>query len=251
MSPAPRADRAVSFGGVSEHYDRFRPSPPGEAADWLLPAGARRVADVCAGTGAFTRMLASRVGHVVAVDLDPRMLAVLRSRSPSAGAVCASGDALPFRDGLLDAVLVSSGWHWLDPERAVPEIARVVRPGGVLGVVWNGPDRDTGWVAELFERRRAPDDLPTPSRRALSIPYGQPFAAPEHRVITWTLPRTRSEILGLTSTYSRVITSGPEEQRAELRRVEAILDGLPAVPGQDRIDLPMRAFCWRAVRTPG
>ena len=251
MTGAPRAARALSFGGISEHYDRFRPPPPAEVADWLLPARARRVADVCAGTGSFSRVLARRVAEVVAVDLDPRMLAVLRDRSPAPAAVRASGDALPFRDGALDAVLVSSGWHWLNPERAVPEIARVLRPGGVLGVVWNGPDRSVDWVGDLFQHRYRPDDLPAPSRRALSIPDGQPFTAPGHRVIDSTLPRTRAELLGLAGTYSRVITSGPAEQEDELRRAGAMVDGLPAVPGEDRIDLPMRAYCWKAERTAG
>lgn len=251
MNPSASTRRALSFGGIPEQYDRFRPAPPGEAADWLLPPAARVVADVCAGTGGFTRVLASRAEHVVAVDLDPRMLAVLRSRTPAGRAVRASGHHLPFRDGTLDGVLVSSGWHWLRPDRAVPEIARVVRPGGTLGVVWNGPDRSTPWVSDLFEHRPTPDGLPAPSRRVLSIPPGLPFTAPEHRAIPWTLPRTRSQILGLAGTYSRVITASPGEQRAERRRAEAQLDGLPPGPAPDRIDLPMRAFCWRAVRVAG
>ena len=192
MSSVPRAVRALSFGGIPEDYDRFRPAPPAAALDWLLPEVARTVADVCAGTGAFTRVVAERVDRVVAVDLDPRMLAVLGTTS-TAAAVCASGDALPFADRTLDAVVVSSGWHWLDPARAVPEIARTVRPGGTLGVVWNGPDRTTGWVADLFDRRPSGDDLPAQSRRTLSIPDGLPFAAPERRVLPWSIPRTRSE----------------------------------------------------------
>ncbi|MGH9090025.1 MAG: class I SAM-dependent methyltransferase [Acidimicrobiales bacterium] len=250
MNSAPRAVRALSFGGISEDYDRFRPAPPVAALDWLLPEVARTVADVCAGTGAFTRVAAGRVDRVVAVDLDPRMLAVLGARS-TASVLCASGDALPFADRALDAVVVSSGWHWLDPARAVPEIARAVRAGGTLGVVWNGPDRTSEWVADLFDRRRSADDLPAQSRRMLSIPDGQPFSAPDRRVIRWSIPRTRSELLGLVGTYSRVITSGADERRAELRRAEALIERLPAAPGLDRIDLPMRAFCWRAVRTGG
>jgi SAM-dependent methyltransferase len=231
-------DRAVSFGDVAELYDAYRPAPPPEAAEWLLPSGVQRVADVCAGTGTFSRVLASRASHVVAVDLDLRMLAVLRTRSPKPAAVGANGEVLPFRGGSLDAVLVSSGWHWLDPNRAVPEIARVLRPGGVLGVVWNGPNRGVDWVQELLPRRAGRATASGRPRRELSIPPGQPFSRPEHRVIDWSLPRTRAQIVGLAGTYSRVITA---DQRAPL--------AAPRAPAQG-VDLPMSARCWRAIRLP-
>jgi SAM-dependent methyltransferase len=229
-------ERAISFGDVAELYDEYRPAPPLEAAAWLLPSGAERVADLCAGTGTFSRVLAGRVSEVVAVDLDLRMLAVLRARSPRPAAVCANGEVLPFRAGSFDAVLVSSGWHWLDADRAVPELARVLRPGGVLGVVWNGPNREVDWVQELLPRRAERESRSRRPRRQLTIPPGQPFGQPEHHVIGWSLPRTADQIVGLAGTYSRVITSREHDQLA-----------LPRTP-TPIVDLPMSARCWRAIR---
>lgn len=241
-------DRALSFGSVAEHYDRFRPAPPPEVAEWLVPPGAQRVADVCAGTGGLSRVLADRVPGVVAVDLDTRMLAVLQARTPRPAAVCARGEVLPFGDGTLDAVLVASGWHWLDPELAVPEAARVLRPGGVLGVVWNSPDRRVEWVGDLLQHRRAADDAEARGRRQLAIPPGVPFGEPEQRVVDWSLPRTPSELIGLAGTYSSVIASGFDEQLSVARRAATVVERHPLLQGRASVSLPLRARCWRAVR---
>lgn len=249
MSSAPVSERALSFGGIAQSYDRYRPAPPVEAADWMLPADRGRVVDVCAGSGSFSRLLAGRAGQVISVDLDPRMLAVLRSRSPGgAGAVCATGEILPFLSGTVDAVLVSSGWHWLDAARAVPEIARVTRPGGVLGVVWSGPDRRVSWVQDLLGGSHDRGGKRSRSRRELFIAPGQPFGVPERRVIEWSLSRTPSELVGLAGTYSVVITSGPEEREAVRRRAVELTETHPALEGRSRVELPMRTLCWRAVR---
>jgi SAM-dependent methyltransferase len=215
----------------------------------MLPRRADRVVDVCAGTGSFSRLLAGRGGQVISVDLDTRMLAVLRSRSPGAGAVCATGEILPFPTETVDAVLVSSGWHWLDPERAVPEIARVIRPGGVLGAVWSGPDRRVSWVEDLLGGSHRRDGDRSRNRRELSIPPRQPFGSPERRVIEWSLPRTPSELVGLAGTYSVVITSGPEERESVRRRAVELTEHHPTLEGRSVVELPMRTLCWRVVRS--
>jgi SAM-dependent methyltransferase len=245
-----RMTRATSFGSVAEDYDRYRPAPPSQSADWLLPPGARRVADLCAGTGGFSRVLAPRVAQVIAIELDPRMAAVLAARSAGVQVVNARGEALPIGTGSLDAVVVSSGWHWLDPELAVPEIARVLRPGGVLGVVWNGPARQIEWVDELLSGNREAAAGRVRPGHVLSIPDGQPFSPPEGHTIEWTLPRSPSQLVGLAGTYSRVIVQGPEERQAVARRAAAVLERDPMLRDRARIELPMRARCWRAVRLP-
>jgi ubiquinone/menaquinone biosynthesis C-methylase UbiE len=151
VTDSPTAARALSFGAVADTYDRYRPAPPGEAVDWVLPTNAVDVLDLGAGTGAVTRLLRTRVpGKVVAAEPDARMRAVLVRRVPDMSAVGARAEALPFADESFDAVAVSSAWHWMDLALTVPEAARVLRPGGRLGVLWNGPARDVGWVAELL-----------------------------------------------------------------------------------------------------
>jgi SAM-dependent methyltransferase len=175
-----RSRRALSFGEVAEDYDRFRPAPPEAALDWLLPEPCRDAVDVGAGTGALTRLLVARVERVTAVEPDARMRTVLVRRAPSAIVLEGRAEALPLPEAYADAVLVSSAWHWVDPERAVPEVARVLRPGGRLGLLWANLDSDVPWVGELWRSLRPPreGESPWPRVSDVTLPAGAPFGAP-------------------------------------------------------------------------
>jgi SAM-dependent methyltransferase len=136
-----RSERATSFGQVAEAYERFRPPIPEAALDWLLPAGCQSVLDLGAGTGACTRLLVRRVPEVLAVEPDARMRALIARCAPEAQTLAGKAESLPLEVGRVDAVLVCSAWHWMDPELAVPEIGRVLRRAGTFGIMWNGLDR--------------------------------------------------------------------------------------------------------------
>ena len=252
MTDSPTAARALSFGAVADTYDRYRPAPPGEAVDWVLPTNAVDVLDLGAGTGAVTRLLRTRVpGKVVAAEPDARMRAVLVRRVPDMSAVGARAEALPFADESFDAVAVSSAWHWMDLALTVPEAARVLRPGGRLGVLWNGPARDVGWVAELLgpSRERVGAVSDHAKRHRVELPPDAPFTTLETTVITWSMPMTRDELVGLASTYSAVITR-PAEERAEiLRRVEKLVIDHAGFGNGTTVQLPMRCRCWRVTRS--
>ena len=152
----------MSFGAIADDYDRLRPQPLAEAVDWLLPDDCRAAVDVGAGTGLLTRALANRVAQVTAVEPDPRMRAVLRTRSPGVRVLAGTGEAIPLPDASVDGVFVSSAWHWMDPDRAVPEIARVLRDGGRLGVIWTSRDRESGWPL-AYSVRKSSGIAPCPS----------------------------------------------------------------------------------------
>lgn len=251
MTDTSITSRAHSFGVVADSYDRYRPAPPGEAVDWVLPTGAGDVLDLGAGTGAVTRLLRARVsGTVVAAEPDARMRAVLVRRAPDVLTVGARAEELPFADATFEAIAVSSAWHWMDPAPTVAEAARVLRSGGRLGVLWNGPARDIEWVAELLgpghERVGPPRDHA--NRHRVELPPDAPFTALETTVITWSVPMTRDALVGLAGTYSTVITR-PAEERAEiLRRVERLVDHHAGFGSGTTVQLPMRCRCWRATR---
>ena len=162
-----RETRRLSFGSVATDYDRYRPSPPPQALDWLIPPGAQAVLDLAAGTGAVTRELVGRAPRVIAVEPDERMRAVRAARCPEAEVLAGRGEDIPLPDASVDAVVISSAWHWLDPERAVPEITRVLRVGGILGVMWISRDVRAPWVAEFNQLARE-------SREADRRPDGAP-----------------------------------------------------------------------------
>jgi len=257
-----RETRRLSFGSVATDYDRYRPAPPPQALDWLIPPGVRAVLDLAAGTGAVTRELVGRAERVIAVEPDERMRAVLSARCPEAEVLPGRGEDIPLPDASVDAVVISAAWHWLDPERAVPEITRVLRVGGVLGVISMGRDVRVPWVAEFNQLREVdrepdatkrggaqPDGDPDQRRRRreVTFPPGTPMSAVEEHTVEFTLPMTKDELFGLLGTYSGVITLDPGQREGFSRRVRAWLDRQP----WDRTDLPLICRCQRATRLPG
>src|ERR1700733_7612673 len=146
LSAETKAARASSFGGAATLYERYRPGPPVEAVEWVLPERVGRVVDLGAGTGALTRLLIGRADEVVAVEPDDRMRAVLTASVPGVRAVAGRGESIPLPDASADAVLASSSWHWMDPVPTLLEVSRVLVPGGTLAAIWSGPDPETGLI---------------------------------------------------------------------------------------------------------
>ncbi len=245
----------MSFGTIAVDYDRLRPAPPQAAVDWLLPPICHSAVDLGAGTGLLTRALARKVVRVIAVEPDERMRAVLTARTPGVHAVQGRGEAIPLPDASQDAVLVASAWHWMDPERTVPEVARVLRDHGRFGVVWTSRDREVEWVRQLDRLRTSTRgcspldvDIAAQSRRSreVSLPDNAPFDHDETVSFGFTLTMTIDDLLNLLATNSRVITSRSEERAAGLIRARRALDTW--FPGRAEISVPMRAVCWRADR---
>jgi ubiquinone/menaquinone biosynthesis C-methylase UbiE len=146
-----KAERASSFARVADAYDRGRPSYPREAIVWLLGREPLDVLDLGAGTGKLTRTLLAAGHRVVAVEPLIEMRAILTSSLPSARALAGTAEALPLADASVDAVTVGSAFHWFDERRARAEIARVLRPPGVLGLLGNAFDTSLPWVARVRE----------------------------------------------------------------------------------------------------
>jgi len=252
------ADRAMSFGSIAADYDRLRPSPPQDAVRWLLPGRCAVAVDLAAGTGLLTRALTSRASEVVAVEPDGRMAAVLRQRSPGVHITAGRGEAIPLKAQCADAVLVSSAWHWMIPELAVPEIARVLRDGGRFGVIWTSRDREVEWVRDL-DRLREPGDslhhaarpegtslgLP-PRRREVMLPETGLFRDAQTATFPFTRPMTMDDVVEMLATYSGIITASEADRAAAKARLRAALQA--RFGGAAEIDIPMRALCWRANR---
>jgi SAM-dependent methyltransferase len=241
----------MSFGTIAAEYDRLRSGPPEAAIDWLLPADPKVAVDLGAGTGLLSRALARRVPRVIAVEPDERMAAVLRTRDPVIEVRQGRGEAIPLPDASADGVFISSAWHWMDPERAVPEIARVLRDRGRFGVIWTSRDQGVDWVRELNRLREppGPDDQgrPRPRRREVTLPDGSPFETAQTASFAFKRTMTISDIVGMLGTYSGLITASPEDRAATLDRVRTALER--RFPGADEIDVPMRSVCWRTDRT--
>jgi SAM-dependent methyltransferase len=234
-----RSAHATSFGAAAHVYERGRPPYPPEAVDWLLPAGRPRVVDLGAGTGKLTRELTSRRLTVTAVDPSDGMLAELRRVLSGVPAHRGSAEHIPLPDDSADAVLVAQAWHWVDPDRAVPEIARVLSPGGRLGLLWNLRDETVDWVRRLGRIIGS-----TEQDRDTGI--GLPFGPVETRDFPWTHHLGRDELLDMVASRSHVILLPPDERAAVRAQVRQLLVTHPDLVGRTEYDLPYVTHCARA-----
>jgi len=247
---------------VANSYDRVRVGPSAEALDWLVPAECQVAVDLAAGTGLFTRALLGRAEQVIAVEPDVRMRTVLAERSPQVRVLHGWGEAMPLPDASADAVFVSTAWHWLDPARAVPEIARVLRDGGRLGVIWTSRDRDEEWVAELdlLQMPGVSDpetDADAPRTVAevrdqldryhsVTLPDEAPFSGVAARSFGFTRRVSVSDAVEWLGTNSAFITASAADREAGLAHFRAAL--LSQTGGDEMIEMPVRSWCWRADR---
>jgi SAM-dependent methyltransferase len=150
MDPSERLVLASSFGGAANAYAEHRPNYAEDAVRWALEhAPGSRVLELGAGTGKLTATLLALGGDVIAVEPDRAMLIELRHAVPSARVVRARAEAVPLPDASVDAVLAGNAMHWFDMDVAGPEMARVLRPDGVLAGLWNVFDNRIDWVAAL------------------------------------------------------------------------------------------------------
>jgi len=217
-----RHRRARSFGAVADRYARARPGYPASAVEWLLEAApGPEVVDLAAGTGKLTQVLVEAGTAVVAVEPDAGMRAALELAAPGVEVLAGTAESMPLPDASADAVLVAQAFHWFDARRACDEIARVVRPGGVLGLLWNLRDGSVPWVADLDRILDWPADVVA---RAGELSFQEieqhpVFAAGVRREFPNPVPFTPSRLVDWAASTSRVATR-PEAER------EAVLAGV-------------------------
>ncbi|HEY2644334.1 MAG TPA: class I SAM-dependent methyltransferase [Galbitalea sp.] len=236
------AKQAASFDQAAEVYERSRPEYPQAAIDWLLPAGAKTVLDLGAGTGKLTRALTARGLEVFAVDPSPKMLEQLRAAVPGAIVHVGSAEDIPLPDGSVDAVVVAQAWHWVDQDVALPAVARVLRPGGTLGLIWNFRDERVPWVARLTEAMH-----PATGELFLenNVIQTGPFGAIEEVEFEWSMQFDRPALIELLKSRSYYIVATPDRQKELEAAVHDLLDIDPDVGGQTVWEMPYRTRAFR------
>jgi SAM-dependent methyltransferase len=166
------------------------------------------------------------------------MLAELRRVLPEVPAHVGTAESIPLPDGSVDAVLVAQAWHWVDPERAVPEIARSLSPGGRLGLLWNVRDDGEDWVRRLGE-------LIDGAEQDRGTDVGPPFGPVQHHRARWTHRISPDSLLDLVSSRSSVILLPPAERAALLAQVRQLMVTHPALVGRTGFTLPYVTECAR------
>ena len=220
-----------SFGNVAETYHRVRPPYSqtllDRAQDALELDVDARVLDLAAGTGRLTEELGRRFADVVAVEPDERMRAVHR------GSLAGRAEAIPLDDACVDAVFVGEAFHWFDPAAAIPELARVLRPGGGLAIIsthwWETepplPDAALEALSEPWERFRSQRRQPWDHAFA-----GSPFGPLHYERADDEQTVDVEGLLTLYSTTSSLAALSGDERAALFARVRPLLAGPYRLP---------------------
>ncbi|MDO6144071.1 class I SAM-dependent methyltransferase [Paenarthrobacter aurescens] len=242
-----RLELGQSFQDGGEHYERVRPGYPGDSADWLIPARAQTAADLGAGTGKFTALLVERGLEVAAVDPSADMLKQLRRAYPHVMALEGTAEATGLADSAFDVVSVAQAWHWCEPLAASTEIARILRPHGVLGLIWNQLDTSLPWVHRLSRIMHA-GDVHKPGFRPV---IGPEFEGLEHHVTAWQDALTPEDIMELTKSRSYYLRANDATREKVLGNLKWYLyDHLGHAPGE-AIGLPYVTQTWQAFKIQG
>jgi ubiquinone/menaquinone biosynthesis C-methylase UbiE len=247
--PGSQEEQARSFDRVAAVYQRARPSYPAAAVEWVLGAApGRRAIDLAAGTGKLTEVLVAAGADVVAVEPLANMRAELERDLPSVRVLDGSAERIPLPDGSADAVLVGQAFHWFDGPAALAEIARVLVPGGVLGLVWNMRDDAVPWVAELTTVLRGAGDVLTGSG-GIARPFeSERFVAAERRDFPNPVQFDRARLRAWASSTSRIVVLPEGERERTLDAVVRLADEHPALADRRTFDMPFVAVVVRATR---
>jgi SAM-dependent methyltransferase len=241
--------RARSFGDVAEAYQQARPTYPPHAVQWVLdPAPGRDVLDLAAGTGKLTRVIAETGARVTAVEPLDEMRAQLQHAYPDVTALAGTAEQIPLDDDSVDAVLVGQAFHWFDVERALAEIDRVLRPGGVLGLFWNIRDDSIGWVAELSASLALGRDLLSQVDGSDWAPIAAHprFAEPERRDFPNPTAFDAGRLVAWAASTSHFATMEAEERDSRLEQVREFAMRHPGLGDDDHFTMPFVTVTLRA-----
>ena len=233
--------QALSFGGVVDAYDRGRPTYPREAAAWLTADEPVTVLELGAGTGKLTGQLVALGHDVHATDPDAAMLAKLSDRLPEVRTSQASAEEIPAGDRSYDVVVCAQAFHWFDHARALPEIARVLKPGGHLSLVWNQRDERVPWVRKLGAIIGTQDQLREP---AAVLDASSLFDEVEEAEFRFRQQVDQHSIKDLVLSRSNIVTLSPDERETRLAAVSALYADYGR--GMDGMQLPYAARCFRS-----
>jgi SAM-dependent methyltransferase len=246
MTLDPARAGAWSRDEAAEVYERGRPGYAEAAVDWVLAPvreGAR-VLDLGAGTGKLTRQLTARRLDTLAVEPSAAMRRVLAAAVPAATVLPGSAEEVPLPDASVDAVVVGQAFHWFDRDPAVRELARVLRPGGVLGLLWNLRDERAAWVPALSEIiGETEDHAGGPEPRIPDL--GPALHSGERERFAHEQELDPARLLDLVGSRSYVIRLPPAERAAVLDRVAALARTHPDLAGRPRFALPYVTVAYR------
>lgn len=232
----------TAFREVADAYERGRPGYPEEAVRWLAGEQPHDVIDLGAGTGKLTRSLLALGHRVTAVEPLDEMRAELQAAVPGARALVGSAESIPLPDASADVVTCAQAFHWFDHAKALPEIARVLRPGGRLALVWNSRDDRDPWMARLSAiiGNEPVDDADLAPVRESGL-----FGPVETADFRLEQVLDRDGLVDLVTSRSYCAKLSPEDRDPVVAEVASLYD---ETAGTDGVRLAYVTVCFRAER---
>jgi len=235
---------ATGFARSVEAYERGRPDYPPAAVAYLqrelelYPTHPpRTVVDLAAGSGKLTRQLATLGCEVIAVEPVEEMRAAIGG---GVRALAGTAEAIPLDDDSADAVTVAQAFHWFDGPTALAEIARVLRPGGTLALVWNRRPTESSHLHAAISEIIDPYRQDTPAQQTGR--WRDAFAEGELADWThaWAQPLDADGLADRVGSTSFVAALDDDERGRVLDRVRALAGG-------GSVDLPYvcEVYLWR------
>ena len=247
---------AKGFSRSADTYVRGRPDFPPAALDWLREdlgmRADRTVIELGAGRGKFTRLLAETGAAVTAVEPVATMLERLVRDLPGVAALRGEAQHIPLPDASADAVVCAQAFHWFATRAVLAEIRRVLKPGGVLGLIWNIRDESVAWVRELTAIM-APYEGDAP--RYYNGEWRGVFPAPgfgelHERAFPHAHAGSPEQVIVDRVASVSFIAALPDAQRARvLEEVRRLIESTPELSGRASVAMPYvtRAYwCRRA-----
>jgi SAM-dependent methyltransferase len=243
------------FDTDAARYARGRPDYPAEVSDWLrdsleLEPG-KTVIDLGAGTGKFTRRLLATGARVIAVEPVAGMRAKLSADLPEVEVLEGSATSIPLTDESVDAIVCAQAFHWFATSEALAEMHRVLKPGGILGLIWNTKDDTVPWVRAAFDVIEPYEgDVPRFHTGAWRTVFPVQGFGPLHE------ERFRNEHVGMPETVIvdrllsvSFISSLPDTEReAVAARLRHLIATDPALAGKDQMAVPYTTFAFSTER---
>ena len=225
---------------------------PPDAVGWLvdrlrIQPGAV-VVDLAAGTGKLTRLLLPTGASVVAIEPVLGMRRLLRQILPSVPVIAGTAEAMALKGSSVDAVCAAQAFHWFDADTAFAELARVLRPGGRVGILWNVRDRSVDWVDRIWQlmhdvEGRGPwRDHDSWDESAFGARPG--FGPLEHTTFHHEHVTTPAGVVERIRGVSHIAALEPEAKAGVLDRVRTVLENHPETRGRDQLRVPYRVDCY-------
>jgi SAM-dependent methyltransferase len=200
------------------------------------------VLDLGAGTGKLTKVLATRYARVIAVEPLDELRALLAVRVPEAEVRAGAAEAIPLDEASVDAVFAGQAFHWFANDTAVGEIARVLRPGGVLALLWNVPNGTPSVPADYNARMEELHEAGRPDPPDEHVLERFPFGEEHEEVVEHERVNARDDVLALAASVSWIAMRNDRD---------AILAELAAMLPPGEYVFPLRCEMTWTIRSSG